>query len=144
MHLSIQRRLPGGNSSDWVIVKLMYPDPQSIRIQVGGRTIAPISLLDNNGENDIDPSVCGSHKFFYKNYTVHFAVTGDANCKVRVSLVNSVQLTARFNMAYDDFFAMDGITKFVNRMCALLGITDTSRVKVVGIAAGSTIIDAII
>ncbi len=44
-----QRRLPEGNASDWVIVKLYYPKPNSIRVEVGGKTIKPISLIENNG-----------------------------------------------------------------------------------------------
>jgi hypothetical protein len=40
-------------------------------------------------------------------------------------------------MNIDDFFRDDGVTKFINRMCALLNINDTSRVKVVGVYAGS-------
>jgi hypothetical protein len=32
---------------------------------------------------------------------------------------------------------MDGKTKFIDRMAALLGITDRSRIKVVGIYRGS-------
>jgi hypothetical protein len=47
-------------------------------------------------------------------------------------------------MNIDDFYKDDGITKFVNRMCALLNIVDTSRVKVVGVYNGSvTVITAI-
>ena len=48
MKMQISRRLPEGNNSDWVIVKLHYPFPNSIRIEVNGKTIAPIKLLDNN------------------------------------------------------------------------------------------------
>lgn len=47
-------------------------------------------------------------------------------------------------MDINNFFAIDGETKFINRMCALLGIVDTSRLKVVGIYNGSVIIHAYI
>ncbi len=92
----------------------------------------------------MNTSLCGSNKFFYKNYTIHFVVTGDINCKVRVSLTNSIQLTARFAMNINDFFRDDGQTRFINRMCALLSINDTSRVKIVGIYTGSIQIISII
>ena len=46
---------------------------------------------------------------------------------MRVSLTNSIQLTARFSMDINSFFANDGVTKFIDRMCAVLGIIDTSR-----------------
>lgn len=90
------------------MVKLHYPRPNSIRIQNKGVTIKPISLLDNNGENPIDNNTCGSNKFFYENYTVHFVITGDDDCLVRVSLTNSIQLTARFDMDINAFYSMDG------------------------------------
>lgn len=63
---------------------------------------------------------------------------------MRVSLTNSIQLTARFSMNIDDFFNADGQTKFVDRMCAVLGIEDTSRLKIVGIYNGSVVITAYI
>ena len=144
MTFRFQKRLPEGNSSDWIIVKLVYPKPNSIRVEVGGKTIRPISLLDNNGEEPLNTSLCGSNKFFYKNYTMHFVVTGDPTCRVRVSLTNSIQLTARFAMNINDFFRDDGQTRFINRMCALLSINDTSRVKIVGIYTGSVQIITII
>lgn len=100
--------------------------------------IKAISLLDNNGLTPLDTTKCGSNKFFYKNYTIHFVVTGDPACQVRVTLTNSIQLTARFDMDINQFYADDGVTKFINRMCALLQINDTSRVKVVGVYSGST------
>ena len=39
---------------------------------------------------------------------------------------------------------MDGKTKFIDRVCALLGIDDYSRVKIVGIYEGSVIIDSFV
>lgn len=36
------------------------------------------------------------------------------------------------------------VTTFINNVCALLNITDTSRVKVVGVYSGSTIVTAVI
>lgn len=52
-------------------------------------------------------------------------------------MTNSIQLTTKFDMNIDDFYKDDGVTKFINRLCALLQITDTSRVKVVGVWSGS-------
>lgn len=92
----------------------------------------------------LNTSQCGSNKFFYTNYTVHFVVTGDPKCLVRVTLTNSIQLTAKLDMSIDDFYKNDGVTLFIDRMCAVLGITDTSRVKVVGVYTGSVNIVSLI
>ena len=64
-------------------------------------------------------------------------VTG--NCRVRVTLTNSIQLTVRFAMSYDEFFNKNGRTLFIDRMAALLDIDDVSRIKVVGIFSGSVV-----
>jgi hypothetical protein len=116
---------------------MYYPRPNSIRIEVGGKTIAPI-LIKDSGSDPLDVKVCGSNKFFFRNYTIHFVVTGEINCQVRVTLTGSIQLTAKFDMPIADFFKNDGLTRFIDRMSALLKITDKSRVKVVGVFEGST------
>ncbi len=123
---------------------MYYPRPNSIRVQNKLGIVKPISLLDNNGETPLNTSLCGSNKFFYQNYTIHFVLTGDKNCQVRVSLTNSIQLNARIDMDINDFFRNDGKTLFIDRMCAVLGITDYSRVKIVGVYAGSVNIVAYI
>ena len=140
MRFQIQQRTTTGNNSDWLIVKLYYPRPNSIRVQNRFGVVKPITLLDNNGQNPLNTSQCGSNKYFYQNYTIHFVITGAKDCQVRVSLTNSIQLNARIDMDIDAFFAADGQTKFIDRMCAVLGITDYSRVKVVGIYRGSTLL----
>jgi len=108
-------------------------------VQANGIVIKPISLLDNNGERPLDTTICGSNKFFYKNYSIHFVVTG-VNCIVRITLINSVQLTLRFAINVSDFFKTYGPTRLIDRMCAILQITDQSKVKIVGIYTGSTVI----
>jgi len=110
MRLQLQKRTPGGNNSDWIIVKLYYP--------------FPISLLDNNSQQKLDTTKCGSNIFYYFNYTIHFVITGDTNCMVRVTLTNSVQLTLHFSMDINDFFSSNGATRLVDRMCAILHIND--------------------
>jgi hypothetical protein len=49
MRYRIQRRVPQGKDSDWLVIKMYYPMPNSIAVSVNGRAIKPISLLDNNG-----------------------------------------------------------------------------------------------
>lgn len=137
MRLQIQRRSTAGDNTEYVVIKLYYPLPNSIQVQNRLGVVKPITLLDNNGETPLNVSQCGSNKYFYQNNTVHFVVTGDKNCQVRVLLTNSIQLNLRIDMDINDFFNADGKTKFIDRMCAVLGITDISRVKVVSVYTGS-------
>lgn len=54
-----------------------------------------------------------------------------------MTISNSIQLTARFNMDINQFYALDGKNLFIDKMAALLGIQDRSRIKVVGVYRGS-------
>lgn len=66
-------------------------------------------------------------------------VTEEPTCIVQIELTESVQLTTHFSMDINDFFNSNStITNFINNLCALLNIVDTSRVKVVGVISGST------
>ena len=49
MSLQFQKRTVEGDNDDFIVIKLHYPRPNSIRVQNRGSTIKPISLLDNNG-----------------------------------------------------------------------------------------------
>ncbi len=89
-------------------------------------------------------SQCGSNKFYYQNSTIHFVVTADKLCQVRVTLTNSIQLSVTTNMDISSFFSTNGPTRFIDSMCAVLGITDTSRFKIVSIYNGSVSITAYI
>lgn len=40
-------------------------------------------------------------------------------------------------MDINDFFSNNGQTLFIDRMCALLQVNDTSRLKIVGVYNGS-------
>lgn len=58
-----------------------------------------------------------------------------------MSFVNSVKATVRLDQAVTDFFTTNGTAKFIDKMCQILGITDTSRLKIVGVYTGSTVVD---
>ena len=58
-----------------------------------------------------------------------------------MSFVNSVKATIRLDQQVTEFFTSNGTVKFVDKMCKILGITDTSRLKIVGVYKGSTVVD---
>jgi hypothetical protein len=49
MRFMLQKRVPGGNNSEWIVIKMFYPFPNSIEVSVNGQVQRPISLLANNG-----------------------------------------------------------------------------------------------
>lgn len=47
MRLQFQKRSSEGDNSEFIVVKLKHPRPNSIRVSSQGTTIKPITLLDN-------------------------------------------------------------------------------------------------
>lgn len=147
LQVQLQKRTPAGDNNNWLRIKLHYPRPNSIRItDINNNVLDPILLTDLNNTaagvlSDLDKTTCGSYYYFYTNYTTEFIVTEDPNCLITVELTESVQLTTHFSINVDQFFSnSNSVTNFINNLCALLNIQDTSRVKVVGVHSGSAIV----
>lgn len=140
MQFQIQKRTPEGDNNNYIIAKMQYPLPNMIQAKVNGVVKDPILVTDNGLKRSLDTKVCGDNVYFYTNYTTHFVITEDKDCLVELSLTETIQLTTHFAMDVNDFFTNNKLTSFISNLCALLGITDTSRVKVVGVVAGSTIV----
>jgi hypothetical protein len=120
-----------------------------IQVKNNGVTISPILQTDYKGNSGIatslDTTKCGSNTYFYTNYTVNFVVTEDPACLLTISLSETLQLTTHFSMDINTFFSNPGyLTDFITNLAALLNVTDTSRIKVVGVLSGSTTIATIL
>jgi hypothetical protein len=151
INFQLQTRNPnGGNPQNWAGFRLHYPLPNSIRLLLNGVIVDPILLTDVNYttsglEQNLNTSACGSYAYLYTNYTISFIVTESPDCLVTIELTESIQLTTHFAMNISDFFSSNSsVTNFINNLCALLDIVDTSRVKVVGVFSGSTAVTAVI
>lgn len=64
-------------------------------------------------------------------------------CKLYVIIKDSIQGSVRLEWTVADFFSNGGDTAFADKMASALGI-HPSRIKVVGIAAGSVVVNYII
>ncbi len=144
MQFQIQKRSIAGNRSNYIIAKMKYPLPNMIRIIVNKKIIDPVVITDSGLKRNLNTSICGDNIYFYTNYTIHFVITEDRSCLIELSLTDSIRLTTHFATTTTDFFANNAISSFISKLCALLGITDTSRVKVVGVVSGSTILSVVI
>jgi len=140
MQFQIERRTPGGDNTNYVVIKIYYPLPNMIRVQNGAVTMPPILQTDSGLSRVLNHSKCGDNIYFYTNYTIHFVVTEDLNCFVRISLTDSIQLTTHFSMNISLFFNNTVQSSFLSNLCALLHINDMSRVNIVGVFSGSTIV----
>ena len=65
------------------------------------------------------------------------------DCELLVKLVDVVKVNSKLDMDFDEFFATDGPTNFIDNMAAFLGI-DPSKIKIAKITEGSVIIDFVI
>lgn len=150
LQFQLQKRSPLGNSSNYVIVRLYYPLPNMIRTLYKGQIVDPILLTDYNNttpglSKSYNLTQCGSNAYFYNNYTISLVITEEIDCLVTIELADTIQLTTHFAMNISDFFnSNSSVTNFINNLCALLNIRDTSRVKVVGVYSGSTIVSTAI
>ena len=118
--------------------------PNQIRVTKNNVRVKPILLTDGDSgaRKSLNPTICGDNYYFYTNYTVHFVLTEEPDCVLLVKVIDTIQLTTRFAMNINDFYSNSSIgTNFIDKLCALLQINDTSRVKIVGVRSGSTIID---
>lgn len=140
MQYQIQKRHPSGDNSNFIVAKIYYPMPNMIQVKVNGTVMDPILITDSGLKRPLNKSLCGDNIYFYTNYTSHFVVTEDLNCLVEIALTDTIQLTTHFAMNASDFFINTAQSTFISNLCALLGITDTSRVKIVGVITGSTIV----
>jgi hypothetical protein len=144
MQFKLQKRTISGNKKNFVTLNIRYNLPNSIRAQVNGIKMKPIALINGNLSRPLNTSLCGDNIFFYDNSSISFVVTEDSGCLVKIFLTDSIRLTTHFAMNISEFFSNSVATSFINNLCALLKIKDTSRVKIVGIYAGSIAITTFI
>jgi hypothetical protein len=85
LQLQIQKRSPAGNNSNYLVIKLHYPKPNSIRLQLQGVEVAP-RLVTDAGMTALNTSICGDNAYYYNNYTIIFVLTEAADCLVTVYL----------------------------------------------------------
>jgi len=67
----------------------------------------------------------------------------NANCKFTIKPVDAIQGFVRIDWTMDEFFADDGVDRFINKLASVLNIPP-SRIKIAGIRQGSVIVDTII
>ena len=143
MDFQIQKRTANSDHRNYIIVKVTYPLPNLIRISANSKVVDPLLLTDNGLRRKMNTSICGDNIYFYNNYTTHFVVT-EGDCLITLELVETVKLTTHFAMDPSQFFTNTVMSSFIDNLCALLGVTDTSRVKIVGVYTGSTIVQTMI
>jgi len=99
MQFQIQRGTPLGDPTNFVVICMYYPLPNSIQIQVNKVVIPNIPLTDGGLLRALDTTKCGDNIYYFTNYTIVFVVIESPACLVRVTVVDTIQLTTHFSLA---------------------------------------------
>ena len=132
------------SSSDWVILKIVAEETSTMVVLTedasgnsGKSEVSPI-VVPPGQEMDLKPHVgtCGANHYHAPSRTLHVVVKG-SNCKVTVEFAHALELSTLLYIDPRTFYDSDGVTTFIDRLAALLGIS-LDRIKVVGVDPGNS------
>lgn len=127
-----------GDNSKFACIKIYHPVASSVAVAHANGTDA-VSIPANDAQEVTgNVTTCGINKYLFKDNIIHFIVTADPECVVRVTLRSSVQVTIRLNVDMATFTANDGNDKFLTLLANYLNISK-SRLTINGVTAGSTV-----
>lgn len=123
-----------------VKIKIPYPVAGSITVYADGKaqeytswdkTIgAPRPLSKTKG--------CGENRFVgVENYLEFYITPG---CEIKVEPRDAIMTKVRMEWTLDEFYGSGGVTRFVDRLAASLGIA-SYRIKTVAVYEGSVIVN---
>ncbi|CAK63318.1 unnamed protein product (macronuclear) [Paramecium tetraurelia] len=114
----LSKRSEAGSPEDWVILKWQFSVPQIIQVMVNNKVVQP-GLTTNNKHHDLMTMTnqCGANNYFFENRTIHFVLTGKLDCKIRIALKNTLQVSTRLEITTSEFFG----DKFLQYARAQLG-----------------------
>ena len=142
-----QRTTLSGDSNNWIILSIYFPIQNSIRIFVNGQRQSPIITTDitvSHLRRELNTSLCGDNIYFLKNSTIKIVVTSAQDCIITLSVADSIELSATFDITPSAFMTDSVMNSYIEKIANLLSITDLSRIKIVGVHTGSTVVDTVI
>ena len=85
--------------------------------------VAPIRLDSESSFNeDLWKTYCGANLFDYENQKISISLLSDSSCQVTLTVVNAVKINMYFETTVEDFYENDGISNFIDKVAAYLGI----------------------
>jgi hypothetical protein len=131
-------QLQGVSSDDGIVIKQRYTKPQVIQVVFVNNGSAVRPTLPTTGIQKSDP--CGANVFLGVDQIVQFKINGAPDCILTTEVTNAVKGRVRYDIDIDAFFAQSGPSKFTDNVVMILGI-DPTRIRVVNIVPGSTVIE---
>lgn len=127
-------------------IKLKYQSPQTVLVfknleEVKAEVFTPPGDINYiNMNNTSDKVYCGKNKWNTVENLLDFYITNEPDCVLFLNVVNSIQLSLRYNVTISDFFSSTGPVDLMTKIAAVMGI-DRSQVKIASIVPGSTIVN---
>jgi hypothetical protein len=129
-----------------IMIEIKYSESDmSYSIQDGnGNIVAPTDWDDTTRDwKEIQRTHCGENRYVGVINVFQFFITPRTSCPgggLKIVPRDAIMLGVRLEFTMDEFFASGGVTTFVDRMAAVLGI-HAADIKVVDVKVGSVIVD---
>lgn len=131
------------SATEYIILKVQSENPATLYVERNGAKVKNEVVREDGVVDFTGITSCGRNFYLPREQAIYFVVTAEESCKLRVKNSNSIALNARLDISVADFYKDDGVTNFIDRVAARLGIP-TNRVRVVRVFTGSTNVDFVI
>merc|ERR1719350_1081172 len=123
-----------------VKIKIPYPVAGSRSVRVKGKIVDYTPWNKDLGRHGplTKSRGCGENRYVGVENFLEFYLT--AGCEILIEPRDAIMTKVRLEWTLADFYADGGVTRFVDRMAASLGI-HASRIKTVAVYEGSVIIE---
>lgn len=121
-------------------IKIRYPSSGIYAVYINGDKVEPTEWDKEAGENRelTGYKGCGENRYLGVSKTLEFIIT--AGCELEVNYVDGIVSNVRMEWTIDEFYGAGGVTSFIDRVSAALGI-HASQMKVVAVYTGSVVVD---
>jgi hypothetical protein len=123
-------------------IKIPYPIAGSIQVSADG-VAQPYTAWDDalGAPGELQKTQCGENRFVGVENYLEFYITPD--CEIGIEPRDAIMTTVRLQWSLDEFYEDGGVTTFVDRLAASLGI-ESYQIKTISVYQGSVIIEYII
>lgn len=133
-------RYLGKSDAPGKLISIKYPNAGAYQILDANRVPLSATPWDDVEKTWEKPTgkYCGEFRYEGVVNRLQFWMT--PGCKLFIQPRDAIMLGIRLEFSMDDFFSKGGVTTFVDRMAAVLGI-QKADLKVVSVYEGSTIVE---
>ena len=132
--------LEGGQVGlDWVQILIDFSQSRIFKVFANNKEVEANKFnRATKKHNPVQRVYCGEHTYTKLTYIYEFYLP--YGCTIRLEGQDVLEGMVRFQMTYEYFFELGGTSWFADKFASVLGISQ-DRIRVVGIAEGSVIID---